>query len=247
MSRIGKLPIQVPAGVTVTFQDGVVACKAVRRCVKAHLEVVQVDASSFLLRGVGAEHYAGELVQIPLEVGHVRAVEFVHKGLRICGVEVEPQGVGAGDDRCASGYDSRLHANVFAVAVEVVLRIERGFKLMHVHALKHRFVGRIDNADRVKAHREIEVGDNGVRAEVEFVAKGHEREGRRAGGKPEVGIAQGADGHPFLGKTGKAVHHTDADVFYWQLGHIRVKFLIVRNKIPTKAIARLNTRLAAQK
>ena len=27
MSRIGKLPIQIPAGVTVTFQDGVVAVK----------------------------------------------------------------------------------------------------------------------------------------------------------------------------------------------------------------------------
>ena len=27
MSRIGKLPIHIPAGVTVTFQDGVVAVK----------------------------------------------------------------------------------------------------------------------------------------------------------------------------------------------------------------------------
>ena len=97
------------------------------------------------------------------------------------------------------------------------------------------FLG-VGHAEGVPGSGEAEITQGRVAPEVERIGDRDERKGAAARGEPELGIADGADGHAGVGIAGEAVQHLHADLGQRELERIDVIKMRQRDEVGTEGV-----------
>jgi large subunit ribosomal protein L6 len=172
MSRIGKLPVQVPSGVNVTIDDGEVRVKGpkgeLQEHILANIVEVKLDGTTLhvLQRGSARVHRATHGLTRTLIAN---MIEGVSKGFR---KSLELQGVGYRAAKAGERLNLSLgysHPVVFAPPKGIALSVE-GQNKIHIDGIDKQRVGQV--AAEIRALRPPEpYKGKGIRYEGEIVRK----------------------------------------------------------------------------